>query len=161
MLKKALWTMAGLLIVASMVLAGCATPTPEVITVIETVEVEVEKIVEGEKVTVIETKEVEVVVTATPEPEVAMEFAAADTETLYYIASSEGVDTLDPAWNYESEGDAAILNVYEQLVTYDGADATSFVPALAESWDISDDGMVYTFNIRAGREVPRWCRPGR
>jgi len=145
-LKKTLWSMAGLLIVLSVVLVACATP--EVQTVIETVEVE--KIVEGEKVTVIETREVEVVVTATPEPAKAVEFAAADTETLYYMAFSEGVDTLDPAWNYESEGDAAILDVYEQLVTYNGADATSFVPALAESWDVSADGMVYTFNIRQG-----------
>ena len=146
MLKKTLWSMAGLLIVLSVVLVACATP--EVQTVIETVEVE--KIVEGEKVTIIETREVEVVVTATPEPAKAVEFAAADTETLYYMAFSEGVDTLDPAWNYESEGDAAILDVYEQLVTYNGADATSFVPALAESWDVSADGMVYTFNIRQG-----------
>ena len=150
MFKKTLWTVAGLLIVASMVLAACATPTAEVITIVETVEVEkvVEK--EGEQVTVIETKEVQVVVTATPEPVEAVEFAAPDAETLYYISQSEGIDTLDPAWNYESEGDAAILNVYEQLVTYNGADATSFVPALAESWNISDDGMQYTFNIRQG-----------
>ncbi|MCD6284811.1 MAG: hypothetical protein J7M39_02715, partial [Anaerolineae bacterium] len=146
MLKKALWSMAGLLIVLSVVLVACATP--EVQTVIQTVEVE--KIVEGEKVTVIETREVEVVVTATPEPAKAVDFAAADTESLYYMAASEGIDTLDSAWNYESEGDAAILNVYEQLVTYNGADATSFVPALAESWEISADGMVYTFNIRQG-----------
>lgn len=146
MFKKALWSIAGLLIIVSLVLVACGTPTPEVITVIETVEKVVEK--EGEKVTVVETKEV--VVTATPEPEKAVEFAASDTETLYYVAASEGIDTLDPAWNYESEGDAAILNVYEQLVTYNGADATSFVPALAESWDISDDGTVYTFNIRKG-----------
>ena len=107
-MKKALWSMTGLLIIASIVLAACAVPTPEVITVIETVEVEVEKIVEGEKVTVIETKEV--VVTATPEPVKAMEYKAADTETLYYVSQSEGIDTLDPAWNYESEGDAAILS---------------------------------------------------
>ncbi|MFN2109648.1 MAG: hypothetical protein ACK2UI_08310, partial [Anaerolineae bacterium] len=142
MFKRLLWSTAGLLIVASMVLTACATPTPEVITVVETVEKVVEK--EGETVTVVET--VEKIVTATPEPpepEQAVEFVSPDAETLYYIAFSEGIDTLDPAWNYESEGDAAILNVYEQLVTYDGADATSFVPALAESWTISDDGTQY------------------
>jgi peptide/nickel transport system substrate-binding protein len=145
-LKKIMWIMAGLLIVAIMGFTACATP--EVVKVVETVEVE--KIVEGETVTVIETREVEVVVTATPEPEMAVEFAAEDTETLYYIAFDEGIDTLDPAWNYESEGDAAIANIYEQLVTYDGADASAFVPALAESYDISADGTVYTFNIRQG-----------
>jgi peptide/nickel transport system substrate-binding protein len=149
-LKKALWSMTGLLIIASMVLAACAVPTPEVITIIETVEVEVEKIVEGEKVTVIETREVEVVVTATPEPVKAVEYKAGDAATFYDITGAGDTDTLDPAWNYETAGDAIILNVYEQLVTYNGADATSFVPALAETWDISADGMAYTFNIRQG-----------
>jgi ABC-type glycerol-3-phosphate transport system substrate-binding protein len=57
---------AALLVLMIGVFAACggATPTPETITVIETVEKIVEK--EGETVTVVETKEV--VVTATPEP---------------------------------------------------------------------------------------------
>ncbi|MGC9397336.1 MAG: ABC transporter substrate-binding protein [Anaerolineae bacterium] len=146
---KKLMPMVGLLVVASMVLSACATPTPEVITIVETVEKVVEK--EGETVTVIET--VEKVVTATPEPaapEQAVEFKSADPNTFYDIVGAGDTDTLDPAWNYESAGDAIILNVYEQLVTYDGADATSFVPALAEKWDISDDGTQYIFNIRQG-----------
>ena len=148
MLKKSFWIVAGLLIVASMALSACATPTPETITVIETVEKIIEK--DGETVTIIETKEVQVVVTATPEPVEEVEFKSADVNTLYYVSQSEGVDTLDPAWNYESEGDAAMLNIYESLVTYNGADATSFVPALASEWDISADGMTYVFTIREG-----------
>jgi ABC-type oligopeptide transport system substrate-binding subunit len=108
-----------------MVLGACATPEPEKI--IETVQVETVKTVE------VQVEGQTVVVTATPEPPKSMEFMSADPETLYYVAFSEGIDTLDPAWNYESEGDAAILNIYEQLVTYNGPDATSFVPALAES----------------------------
>jgi peptide/nickel transport system substrate-binding protein len=146
---KKLLSMVGLLIVASMVLSACATPTPEVITIVETVEKIVEK--EGETVTVVET--VEKVVTATPEPaapEQAVEFKSADPTTLFDITGAGDTDTLDPAWNYESAGDAIILNVYEQLVTYNGGDATSFVPGLAESWEISDDGQVYTFKIRDG-----------
>jgi len=133
-----------LLIVASMVLAACTTPTPEVI--VETVEKIVEK--EGEPVTVVETKEV--VVTATPEPEKAVEFKSADPSTLVYVAISEGIDTLDPALNYESDGDDVILNLYDQLVTYKGSSATEFVPALAESWEVSDDGLTYVFKIRQG-----------
>ncbi|MGC9348836.1 MAG: extracellular solute-binding protein, partial [Anaerolineae bacterium] len=46
------------------VLSACSQPTPEVITVVETVE----KVVEKEGETIIEKEEVEVVVTATPEP---------------------------------------------------------------------------------------------
>lgn len=53
-----------IIIVVSGLMASCATPTPETITIIETVETIVEQ--EGETVTVVETREV--VVTATPEP---------------------------------------------------------------------------------------------
>ncbi len=137
MSKKTLWSLIGLLTLASMVLGACATPTPE-------------KVVE----TVVVTKEVpggtvEVVVTATPEPEKPVEFKSADPKTLYSVTTGD-TDTLDPAWNYESAGDAVIQNIYEQLVTYNGTDATSFVPALAEKWEISDDGMTYVFHIRKG-----------
>jgi len=38
-------------------------------------------------------------------------------------------------------------NFYETLVKYeDGA----IVPGLAESWDVSDDGLIYTFRLKAG-----------
>jgi len=135
--KKLWWTITSLLVVSGMLLVACGpTPTPE-------------KIIE----TVVVTKEgetVEVVVTATPEPEQPVEFKSSDPTTLYDITGAGDTDTLDPAWNYESAGDAIILNVYEQLVTYNGTDATSFVPALATDWTISDDGMTYVFNIRQG-----------
>jgi peptide/nickel transport system substrate-binding protein len=75
--------------------------------------------------------------------------AAPDPSTLTYATHGD-VDTLDPAWNYESFGDAVILNTYEQLVTYDGENATAFVPLLASDYSISDDGKVYTFTIREG-----------
>ena len=137
MSKKLWWTITSLLVVSGMLLVACGpTPTPE-------------KIIE----TVVVTKEgetVEVVVTATPEPVKPVEFKSADPTTLYEITGAGDTDTLDPAWNYESAGDAVILNVYEQLVTYNGPDATSFVPALATDWTISDDGMTYVFNIRQG-----------
>ena len=135
MSKKLWWTITSLLVVSGMLLVACGpTPTPE-------------KIIE----TVVVTKEGEtIVVTATPEPVKPVEFNSADPTTLYEITGAGDTDTLDPAWNYESAGDAVILNVYEQLVTYNGADATSFVPALATDWTISDDGMTYVFNIRQG-----------
>lgn len=56
---KFVWSLMAVFIIAAMVLAGCAAPTPETITIVETVEVEKE-------VTIVETVEVEVEV-AVPE----------------------------------------------------------------------------------------------
>ena len=80
----------------------------------------------------------------------AKEFKSPDPTTLNVVTISEGIDSLDPALNYESDGDAIILNVYDQLVTYAGPKATEFVPSLATDWTVSDDGKTYTFTIRKG-----------
>jgi peptide/nickel transport system substrate-binding protein len=39
--------------------------------------------------------------------------------------------------------------MFDSLVEYD-LETYDLIPALAESWDISDDGTVYTFNLRRG-----------
>ena len=39
------------------------------------------------------------------------------------------------------------MNIYDQLVRV-GADGISLVPGLAESWEVSDDGITYTFHLR-------------
>ena len=59
-------------------------------------------------------------------------------------------ETFDPALDYETAGAEIIQNVYETLVFYDGIHTDKFVPMLAESWEVSADGSVYTFNIRSG-----------
>jgi peptide/nickel transport system substrate-binding protein len=59
-------------------------------------------------------------------------------------------ETLDPALAYETAGGEVIQNVYETLVFFDGEATDKFVPQLAESWDVSADGTVYTFKIRSG-----------
>jgi peptide/nickel transport system substrate-binding protein len=74
---------------------------------------------------------------------------AADTATFTDAVIGEP-ETLDPALNYETAGAEIIQNVYETLVFYDGDKTDAFVPKLAESWELSADGTVYTFNIRQG-----------
>lgn len=57
-------------------------------------------------------------------------------------------DSLDP-YKMEAAGTREILfNIYEGLVkpTPDG----EFIPAVAESWEKSDDGLTYTFPLREG-----------
>jgi dipeptide transport system substrate-binding protein len=75
--------------------------------------------------------------------------SAAHSKTLVYCseASPEG---FDPArYTSGSTFDASSKTVYNRLVEYKRG-STEIVPALAERWDISDDGKTYTFHIRAG-----------
>jgi len=59
-------------------------------------------------------------------------------------------DTLDPATDYETAGGAIIQNVYETLLFFKGDKADQVVPWLAESYDVSPDGLTYTFHLRSG-----------
>jgi ABC-type transport system substrate-binding protein len=59
------------------------------------------------------------------------------------------IDELDPRTTDTQEGYIVAANVYDCLVLYD-LGATTIRPGLAESWDLSDDGLVYTFNLRQG-----------
>lgn len=70
--------------------------------------------------------------------------------TTYVDATFGGLDTLDPALAYDTASAEIIFNIYETLVFYDGPATDKFVPQLAESWELSDDGTVYTFKIRSG-----------
>jgi peptide/nickel transport system substrate-binding protein len=87
-----------------------------------------------------------IVVTAAP-PEVSL--TSADPTTLLDVTFGD-IDTLDPAWNYESAGNGVQLNVYEGLVFYNRGSAVDFIPALATDWTVSADGLTYTFTIREG-----------
>jgi len=49
----------------------------------------------------------------------------------------------------ETGGHRIANQIYEGLVFFDQKDLT-VQPAIAESWDISDDGLTYTFKIRKG-----------
>ncbi len=136
-MKRKLFVMFAVLIVAAVALAACGQSAPQTVVVTQ--------VVEKPGGTVVVTQVVEV----TPAPEGPKEFKSPHPDTLV-VATIGDVDTLDPAWNYESAGDEIIMNVYDQLVTYDGANATKFVPSLATKWEISDDGKTYTFYIREG-----------
>ncbi len=56
---------------------------------------------------------------------------------------------LDPA--YETDGNSFMVcdNIYEALVFYKD-ESTALEPGLAKSWDISEDGLTYTFHLRKG-----------
>ena len=72
-----------------------------------------------------------------------------DPKTFVQVIFGEP-ETLDPVLSYDTAGNEIIQNIYESLVFYDGIHTDKFVPMLAESWEISDDGTIYTFKIRSG-----------
>jgi oligopeptide transport system substrate-binding protein len=55
---------------------------------------------------------------------------------------------LDPGLNSASDGGDVVNNLFEGLVReFDGV----YEPAIAEKWDISDDGLTYTFHLRESK----------
>jgi hypothetical protein len=130
---KKISTLFSLLAIASMILTACATPTPIVERIVETV------VVEREGQTVIETQIVERVVTPTPAPVddspgeslavVSPEFKNPDT---YMVITGSGEpETLDPAWTYETAGATVENNIYEGLVFFNRERTDDYIPALA------------------------------
>ncbi|NJN84399.1 MAG: hypothetical protein HC802_20395 [Caldilineaceae bacterium] len=74
--------------------------------------------------------------------------AVTGRDTFVYVRPQEIV-SLDPAVITESQSGFVVRNVYSRLVdiAYDGSGVE---PDLAESWEVSDDGLVYTFALRDG-----------
>lgn len=60
------------------------------------------------------------------------------------IDTSFDLKTADPGRMYEATGLFVGKAVYETLLTFDGGDVTRPVPALAESYTLSDGGKVLT-----------------
>lgn len=76
--------------------------------------------------------------------------AAQDSGALIVAADVQDVITLDPARAYETTNLTVFHAVYETLINVPADDLTALEPGLAESWEISDDGLVYTFHLRDG-----------
>lgn len=54
--------------------------------------------------------------------------------------------TLDPQINNKSVGNTVIDNIFEGLIREN--EKLEIQPGIAEKWDISDDGLIYTFHLR-------------
>ena len=72
--------------------------------------------------------------------------SAKDTLTYAQGAEPRG---LDPALVDDGESAKVTCNIYEGLLKYD-KDSTKVEPSLAKSWDVSTDGLTYTFHLQEG-----------
>ena len=71
---------------------------------------------------------------------------AEDGLAIFKYNESAGILTLDPIYAKDLPHIWACNQVYNSLVAFD--DKMNLVPMVARSWDISEDGLVYTFHLR-------------
>ena len=145
----------GLILVAMMlaaILAACtSTATPEVVVQeVEVTRVVTETVVE-EGQTVEVTRVVQETVTETVVEEVIVEVTAEammeEEPVTLAGTSTTDIPTLDPQRAEDSVSITFIEQLFVALTNYD-LDTTEIVPEAATSWEVSEDGLVYTFNIR-------------
>ena len=65
------------------------------------------------------------------------------------ITYKDDVSTLDPAIGYDWQNWSMIKSLFDGLMDYEPG-TTTLRPDLAESYEISDDGMTFTFKLRPG-----------
>ena len=143
--KKTALALFTTVVVLSMLAAQCGAPaTPQTIvqtvivekegqTIVETVEVVVEKTVEVEKVV---EKEVVVEVGALP-----------PAETLFRAEGYQDVPTIDPSLVEDSAGLNMATQMFVGLIRLNEQTGEP-QPGMATEWEISEDGLTYTFHIR-------------
>lgn len=59
-------------------------------------------------------------------------------------------DYLDPQQTFTTPGWAAVQQVYQGLVNYNGSSSTNFSGVLATNWTTSSDGLHWNFTLRSG-----------
>ncbi len=137
MLHKKWAMITAVLVITSLVLTACPAPTPAVVK-------------EVVKETVVVEKEVvkEVVVTPTPVP------APPGPKVLRANMGPGDVPTIDPALSTDTSS-VQIVELTTVGLTRQNEETTAIEPGMATSWDVSEDGLTYTFHLR--NDVP-WVK---
>src|SRR5687768_1287221 len=65
------------------------------------------------------------------------------------VPYKDDISTLDPAIGYDWQNWCMIKSLFDGLMDYK-AGTTELIPDLAESYEISPDGLTYTFKLRSG-----------
>lgn len=83
-----------------------------------------------------------------PIAELSAATVAAQEEQVLNVAIGSEPPTIDPALATDSTSGAIIKNVFEGLTAMNNEGEV--LPAAAESWEVSEDGLTYTFTLRDG-----------
>lgn len=67
-------------------------------------------------------------------------------KTVFRYNEAAGITSLDPAFARDQANIWAVNQVYNGLVQMD--DNLNIKPCIARSWEISEDGLIYTFHLR-------------
>lgn len=77
--------------------------------------------------------------------------SAAAADTTLDLGLTSDISTPDPSSAYSGSEMNLVLAAYEGLVKYQtGVDQAEIVPSLASEWEVSEDGLIYTFTLREG-----------
>jgi len=136
---KKKWQIFSLLIVVSLFLSACATPTPKVVEKVVTQVVKETVVVEGTP------QVVEKVVTVPPEKWTGRGFGGTLNAVLGGAPPTADVPTTSAAATQ-----ILAIHVHETLVAF--SEDYKPIPMVAKSWDISDEGKTYTFHLRQGKK---------
>jgi peptide/nickel transport system substrate-binding protein len=135
---KKIWLMVSMLAILSMVVSACApaaTPAPAA---------------PPTKPVVVPTN------AAPPAPPTPAAPAAPKSKdpTTYTVLTFGDPETLDPSVDYETAGSGILMNIYEGLVTFDGADPLKVKPQLAkaipDAVTNADGSVSYTWELLDG-----------
>lgn len=137
-INKMLFSIFALLVISSMVLTACqsATPAPE----------------PTQAPPPTEAPPTAVPTEAPPQPLEAS--VNMDNPVTYNGYSTTEIPTLDPQMAEDVVSITYIENLFVNLTNVD-LETTEIVPEAATSWDVSDDGLTYTFHLRT--DIP-WVR---
>jgi peptide/nickel transport system substrate-binding protein len=75
---------------------------------------------------------------------------SAPPPTLVMVMNLDDVVTLDPDQAYETTNLMIHNSTYDTLVEFKAGDLTKVAPRLADKWEISPDGLNYTFTLHPG-----------
>lgn len=81
-------------------------------------------------------------------PQTSSSAAPEKAHPVLNLRTRTDVNILDPHETGSEYEYFISMQIFDSLVKFNGSDVLNVKPSLAESWEISDDGLVYTFKLR-------------